>query len=311
MSDFFEYTPKIIQLINSISYSLGQIHAQHLDWISQEQKKENRIQTVRATTHLNGVHAPIKLVKSLYERKRIIDVKEDVLAILNTIEAYHHLPTYEPYQVNSILKAHLLMMNGLIEDAGKCKKINDKEFNKASISPKVHLRKTLQAIQHSEDIVLIKSCLIHYQLIQLQLFSKGNARIGRLWQTLILMKKYPVFEYLPFENSLLEVEDSYTEALQHSLQNNQPAYFITYMLSVIYNSLLEFQDKSTNRFTEKERLAYFIQLNNKEEFTRKDYMQVFKEISTATASRDLAKGVYEDLFIKLGAKNKAKYITKI
>tara|TARA_B110000091_G_scaffold203965_1_gene238100 strand:- start:87 stop:350 length:264 start_codon:yes stop_codon:yes gene_type:complete len=56
-------------------------------------------------------------------------------------------------------------------------------------------------------------------------------------------------------------------------------------------------------FTEKERLAYFASLN-KTEFSRKEYMDIFKDISSATASRDLIKGVEKKVFNKIGKKTK-------
>ncbi|MCB0476490.1 MAG: Fic family protein, partial [Flavobacteriaceae bacterium] len=59
----------------------------------------------------------------------------------------------------------------------------------------------------------------------------------------------------------------------------------------------------------KDRLDYFISLN-KTEFSRKDYMDIFKDISSATASRDLKKGVELNLFGKVGEKNKTIYRKK-
>jgi Fic family protein len=55
-----------------------------------------------------------------------------------------------------------------------------------------------------------------------------------------------------------------------------------------------------------DRLEYFGSLG-KMEFTRKDYMDVFKDISSATASRDLKKGVELNLFEKTGEMNKTRY----
>jgi Fic family protein len=46
------------------------------------------------------------------------------------------------------------------------------------------------------------------------------------------------------------------------------------------------------------------------EFTRKDYMNTFKEVSSATASRDLKKGVELQLFESFGTQNKTKYTVK-
>lgn len=54
------------------------------------------------------------------------------------------------------------------------------------------------------------------------------------------------------------------------------------------------------------RLEYFKSLNITE-FTRKDYMEVFRDISTSTASRDLKEGVKIGIFEKTGDKRKTIY----
>ena len=58
-----------------------------------------------------------------------------------------------------------------------------------------------------------------------------------------------------------------------------------------------------------DRLEYFLQLGIKE-FTRKDYMNIFKDLSSATASRDLKKGIELNRFESVGNLNKTKYIVK-
>ena len=74
-------------------------------------------------------------------------------------------------------------------------------------------------------------------------------------------------------------------------------------IDISISELLNFNNRTLN---EKDRLEYFSSLN-KIEFTRKDYMGVFKDISPATASRDLKKGVELNLFEKIGKMNKTKY----
>jgi Fic family protein len=86
--------------------------------------------------------------------------------------------------------------------------------------------------------------------------------------------------------------------------------FIEYMLKIIDKSLehtLNFGNKKLNQI---ERLEYFIQRDLKE-FTRKDYLEVFNGISSATASRDLSKGIQLGLFTKIGEKSRTKYIITI
>ena len=81
------------------------------------------------------------------------------------------------------------------------------------------------------------------------------------------------------------------------------------MLNVIDISISELLNFNNRTFNEKDRLEYYVSLN-KNDFSRKDYMDIFKDISSATASRDLKKGVELDLFEKIGEKNKTIYRLK-
>ena len=81
------------------------------------------------------------------------------------------------------------------------------------------------------------------------------------------------------------------------------------MLNVIDTSISDLLKYNNRTLNEKDRLDYFISLN-KSEFTRKDYMDIFKDISSATASRDLKKGLEIGIFEKIGERNKTKYRLK-
>ncbi|MEO6132928.1 MAG: hypothetical protein ABIQ02_13850 [Saprospiraceae bacterium] len=58
--------------------------------------------------------------------------------------------------------------------------------------------------------------------------------------------------------------------------------------------------------TNEEIIEYYLAIGEKE-FTRKDYMSVFKDISSATASRDLNKAIQLKKIIQSGTKNTTKY----
>lgn len=134
----------------------------------------------------------------------------------------------------------------------------------------------------------------------------GNGRMGRLWQTLILMNSFPVSEYPPFETLISKSQSDYYKSLSESDKSGKSTLFIEYMLGVINNSLSELLDYKGRVLTDEDRIAYFFE-NGPMEFTRKDYMSVFKDISSATASRDLKKGIDQGLFDKFGAMNTTKY----
>jgi len=56
-----------------------------------------------------------------------------------------------------------------------------------------------------------------------------------------------------------------------------------------------------------DRLNHFKFIVDKDYFTRKDYLKIFREISTATASQDLKFGVEKGLIEKFGDKNTIQY----
>jgi Fic family protein len=105
-----------------------------------------------------------------------------------------------------------------------------------------------------------------------------------------------------------ETQKKYYNALALSDKLGKSTPFIEYMLDVIEKSLDPLLNYNTRILKDSDRLEYFLSLNIKS-FSRKDYMNTFKDISSATASRDLKKGVEMKLFQSVGDKNKTLYHT--
>ena len=123
---------------------------------------------------------------------------------VNAIKLYNQLQAFNPNSVKSFLSAHEILMKGLVSDNGKFRKkgVGIMAGNKiAHMAPPAenvpHLMNDLFAyIKTSQEITLIKSCVFHYEMEFIHPFIDGNGRMGRLWQTLILMNEYPVFEFV-------------------------------------------------------------------------------------------------------------------
>lgn len=313
----YEITSLILKLITSISEKIGEVNANLLNKPSPKLRKQNRIKTIHSSLKIEGNTLTEEQITSLLENKRVIGPKKDVIEVLNAINIYENLEIYNPSDEKSFLKAHQKLMKSLIEDAGKYRnqsvgivKGSKVEHLAPSFENVPYLMKDLfEYLQKSDEIELIKSCVFHYEMEFIHPFLDGNGRMGRLWQTLILMEKYPVFEFLPFETLISNDQEKYYKALAISDKSGKSTKFIEYMLSVIDVSLSELLDFNNRTLSEKDRLEYFISLN-KNEFSRKDYMNIFKDISSATASRDLKKGVDLNLFVKEGEKNKSIYRLK-
>lgn len=127
--------------------------------------------------------------------------------------------------------------------------------------------------------------------------------MGRLWQSLILMQSFPVFEFIPFESIISKTQNEYYAALSESDKKGNSTPFIGYMLKAIDQALLDTLSIKSRIMSSEDRITYFTE-NSTKSFTRKDYMLVFTDISSATASRDLKLGVQLEIFQKEGDKKK-------
>lgn len=313
----YDITPKILKLISSISEKIGEVNANYLSKQSPQLRKQNRIKTIHSSLRIEGNTLTEEQITALIENKRVIGPEKDVLEVLNAIKVYEKLDRYKFSSDKSFLKAHLDLMNGLIESAGKYRK-QGVGIVKGTIVEHVappfenvpHLMKDLfEYLKDSDELTLIKSCVFHYEMEFIHPFLDGNGRMGRLWQTLILMAEYPVFEFLPFETLISKTQDEYYKSLALSDKSGKSTYFIEYMLGVIEKSLESLLNYNNRVLKDVDRLEYFMNLGIKE-FNRKDYMNVFKDLSSATASRDLKKGMEMNMFESVGNLNKTKYIVK-
>lgn len=310
----YDITPTILKLISSISEKLGEINANFLDKPSSQLRKQNKIKTIHSTLKIEGNTLTEKQITALLENKRVIGSQKDIQEVLNAIKIYDSLESYKSTNEKSFLKAHKILMSGLINNAGKYRKQGVgivKGSRLEHLAPPFqnvpYLMKNLFNYLKSEEIELIKSCVFHYEIEFIHPFLDGNGRMGRLWQTLILKDKYPVFEYLPFETLISKNQSQYYQVLSECDKAGKSTKFIEYMLEVINNSLRSLLRYNNRNFNTTQRLEYFISLN-KIEFSRKDYMEIFKNISSSTATRDLKKGIALKLLKKEGENNKTKYI---
>ena len=313
----YDITSKILKLISSISEKIGEINANYLSKQSPQLRKQNRIRTIYSSLQIEGNTLTEEQITALIENKRIIGPEKDVLEVLNAIKVYDKLNEYKFSSEKNFLKAHFQLMNGLIGSAGKYRKQGVgivKGTKLEHVAPPhenvPYLMKNLfEYLKNSDELTLIKSCVFHYEMEFIHPFLDGNGRMGRLWQTLILLAEYPVFEFLPFETLISQTQSEYYKSLALSDKSGKSTIFIEYMLGVIEKSLENLLNYNNRVLKDIDRLEYFLNLGNKD-FNRKDYMNIFKDLSSATASRDLKKGIELKMFVRIGNLNKTKYIVK-
>lgn len=312
---YYEGNSKIIKLSIEIGRLLGIVDSTYLRKPQTNLRRENRIKTIQSSLMIEGNTLSLDQATAIFDNKRIIGPAKDVAEVQNAIKVYRNLRNFDPYKIESYLKAHKILMSGLVSDAGEFRKKEVGIFKGEEIAHMTppawnvnHLMSNLFSyLKSSDESLIIKSCVFHYEMEFIHPFMDGNGRMGRLWQTLILMKENPVFEFLPIEIEIKNNQEKYYEVLSESDKEGLCTKFVEFMLDMIKISLNQLVDAQRNSFTDVERLHYFKDQTSFKEFTRKDYLNVFKDISIATATRDLRKGVELGILKRLGDNRLSKY----
>ncbi len=311
----YKITRKILSQVSSISEKLGEVNSANLSKPPTKLSRQNRIKTIHSSLEIEGNTLTIEQITAIVENRRVIGPKKDILEVKNAIAVYDYLDKLNPLSFKSFCKAHSILMAGLIESAGR---LRNKSVGIVKGSEITHIAPPTEMLQplmndlfdylkNGEDIVLIKSCVFHYELEFIHPFFDGNGRIGRLWQTIILKNRYPVFEFLPIETIIKEKQEEYYEALGKSDNTGESTLFIEFMLDVIKESLEDLLGIQNVSLTNLHRINIFKSVIKNGYFTRKEYLRNFKNISTATASRDLKFAVENELIQKTGENNTTKY----
>ena len=264
---------------------------------------------------IEGNTLNIDQVTAIIDNKRILGPKRDILEVQNAINVYSVLDSLSSRSISSFLKAHSILLNGLVAKPGRFRTTNAgiiKGSKLAHLAPKASMVKALMNdlfnyLKNDKDHLLIRSCVFHYELEFIHPFEDGNGRMGRLWQTMILKELNPVFQYLPVESIIKQKQKEYYKALERSDRSGNSTIFIEFILSAIDNALGEHVKIPRVTLKTKERLDLFKASAGDSLFTRKDFLSFYNNISTATASRDLNWGVANQLLKMTGEKRTAQY----
>jgi len=311
----YQITGEVLALLTKVSEQIGTVNALHLNRPQTELRKANRIKTIQSTLAIEGNTISEEQITALLNNKRVLAPQKDILEVQNAIATYDNLHTFKPFQSKSLLNAHKTLMNGLIKDAGTLRSGNVgivKGSQTTHVAPPGNmvphlLKELLEYVKDDGDPILIKTCVFHYEFEFIHPFADGNGRMGRLWQTILLTKTYPVFEYLPIEIVIKAEQGKYYDALNRSDSQGQSTPFIIFMLDRILAALNELLDKPFSAPDPESRILIFRDIIGKRAFTRKDYLNNFKTLSTATASRDLKVATEMGILQKTGDKNSSIY----
>jgi Fic family protein len=311
----YEITRNILALFGDISESLGVCKTLLLVKPEARLSRSNRAKAIHSSLAIEGNTLGIKHVTALMGSQSIVGPEKDILAAQNAIRAYELLGELQPYRIKDFLKAHHVLMNGLVDTAGRFRTtqvgiVNEKGV--AHIAPGHDMVPGLMAdlfgyLGRDDDPEIIRSCVFHYETEFIHPFEDGNGRMGRYWQTRLLMNVNPIFEYVPVESAIRENQEGYCRALEMSDNTGSSTFFIEFMLKTINESLRDTISSSSAQSADYGKRTDHALSILTGWFGRKEYMNVCKGISTATASRDLKQMMVEDRIESAGSARMTMY----
>jgi len=241
----FTLTSEIVSLVADISEHVGRLSVQ----LNQEQqlklRRINRIRTVTGSLAIEGNTLTEAQITAILDGKRVIAPPREILEVSNALAAYEQLPNWYGSRQADLLAAHRLLMQGLIDHAGRYRSGGVGVMTGSTV---LHMAPPASQVPRlmddlfswlatTADHPLIVSSVFHYEFEFIHPFADGNGRIGRLWQTLLLSHWQPVFAYIPVESMVHRHQAGYYQALNQSTAQSDSAPFIVFMLQRIKEAL--------------------------------------------------------------------------
>ncbi|CAH1001734.1 hypothetical protein LEM8419_02640 [Neolewinella maritima] len=311
----YAITAEIQFALGEVIRLIGQLEGYQLLAGNLQLRRQNKIKSLHSSLAIEGNRLSQEQVTAILEGKPVIGPPRDIQEVKNAISVYDSVGNLLSGQEDDLLSAHGTLMQALIDDAGRYRNSGvgvvdgDRVIH---IAPPARQVPRLMGdlfdylVNYQEDTV-VKSCVFHYEFEFIHPFSDGNGRMGRLWQTVILKERYPVLQYVPLENIVHSRQQDYYDALRHSQSVGNSNPFIIYMLAAMRTALEEQLQEANIQHSPSDRLSAFREHFGTRPFVRKDYQHYHKNISPATATRDLRSGVDNGRLTKSGGHADASY----
>lgn len=218
-------------------------------------RRENRIRSIHSSLAIEQNTLTLDQVTDIIDGKRVLGPPQDIREVKNAYEVYEAAASFDPYSVKDLLRAHTMMMDGLVKEAGVFRSGNVGVYagsqlihagTPASFVPGL-MEQLLSWMKKSQYHPLIKSCVFYYEFECIHPFADGNGRMGRLWQSLVLQKWHPIFAWLPIETLVHEHQKAYYRVLRLADNAGESTLFVEFMLQMIRDALQDLSKAQSHR----------------------------------------------------------------
>ena len=239
----YALTPDVLSRVERIGEAIGRVEASGV-LRDLRPRRLARVRAVRGSLAIEGNVLSEAQVATILEGKPVTAPPRDVQEARNAIRAYERCPEWDPAREPDLLRAHEILMTGLLDAPGRYRRtgvrvIGGRVHHVGPPAARVpRLTADLLAwLGETGEHPLIAGAVFHYEFEFIHPFEDGNGRMGRLWQTLILSRWRPLFAYVPVESLIQARQSAYYDAIRRSSAAGESTPFVAFILDVILEAL--------------------------------------------------------------------------
>lgn len=233
----FTITNKILKNIGIIEAAKEVIdHAPLLPYYEKEFRKDALVRTVHYGTHIEGNELNLDQAEKVIDGQDVVARERDIQEVMNYRKAMEYISELRiesgklKVDEETIKKIHKITVYKILpeEKCGEYRKTQVVVKNSRSgevsfrppgadvISPQIKAFIAFIDSPDSQDIhAVLKSGIVHYELVRIHPFVDGNGRVARALSTLLLfLEGYDIRKFFSLEEYFDSAAEEYYKALQ-------------------------------------------------------------------------------------------------
>jgi len=252
-------------------------------------------------------------VTNVINGKTVLGTVREIEEVKGAIEAYDYLEKYNYKKEKDLLLAHKFLMQNILNNAGNYRHTNVGVGGKdgvTHVAPPPNMVPQLMGdlfdwLKHTDDHLIVASCVFHYEFEFIHPFNDGNGRVGRLWQSVILNQYKDIFGAIPIESVVRENQENYYKALEDAGSVGESTPFVEFMLEIILKTLIKVKKDNVPKNVPKnvplKRLDKIINIMKKDKNITVLELADKLGVTDKTIKRDIAKLKMENKVVRVGS----------